>query len=244
MSYILNALKKSEQERLAQEKQLQESKESAVKSGIENIVHQEAPPKSEVSQEHQHGLSTTKLFLLLFAAMILAGVMFALIQYSLVPVAPVSATLPTSDKSTFQPPSETPVAVNSLSAEVSTDHSFSAFNKEPNMQDDSNQEQEEIKEVSNHQGVKVRGDDFDSPPYHVLKRIPTLEITGHVFSSIPEKRSVTMNGRVWREGQPIRENIHIDQITPQGLILEVDGWPLVVGRSQGWQELTDADTGN
>ena len=240
MSYILNALKKSEQERLAQEKQLQESKESVV----ENLVPQEAPPKSEVSQEHQHGLSTTKLFLLLFAAMILAGVMFALIQYSLASVVPVSATLPTSDQSTFQTSSETPIAVDSLSSEVSTGHSFSSFNKEPNMLDDSNQASEEIKEVSNHQGVKTRGDAFDSPPYHVLKRIPTLEITGHVFSSIPEKRSVTMNGRVWREGQPIRENIHIDQITPQGLILEVDGWPLVVGRSQGWQELTDADTGN
>lgn len=76
-----------------------------------------------------------------------------------------------------------------------------------------------------------------SPPYQVLKTIPDLVITGHLYSTIAEKSYVTMNGRVWHEGDFIRDQIRISSITRDGLILDAGGWKIAVGRSQGWQAL-------
>lgn len=76
-----------------------------------------------------------------------------------------------------------------------------------------------------------------TPPYQVLKTIPDLEITGHLYSTLADKRYVNMNGRVWHEGDYLSEQIRISSITPDGLILDAGGWKIAVGRSQGWQAL-------
>lgn len=75
------------------------------------------------------------------------------------------------------------------------------------------------------------------PPLSALKRIPALQISSHIYSALPEKRSVTMNNRVWQEGESIVEGVVIDEITPNGLQLSVDGWPLSISRQQGWQPI-------
>ncbi len=76
-----------------------------------------------------------------------------------------------------------------------------------------------------------------TPPYQVLKSIPDLEITGHLYSTLADKRYVNMNGRVWHEGDYISDQIRITSITPEGLILDAGGWKIAVGRSQGWQAI-------
>ena len=58
-----------------------------------------------------------------------------------------------------------------------------------------------------------------------------------LYSTIAEKSYVTMNGRVWHEGDFIRDQIRISSITRDGLILDAGGWKIAVGRSQGWQAL-------
>lgn len=79
------------------------------------------------------------------------------------------------------------------------------------------------------------------PPLTSLRKVPALMITSHIYSSMPDKRSVTMNNRLWREGEPISAGVTLQEITPQGILLDVDGWPLQVNRQQGWQPIP---TGN
>lgn len=73
------------------------------------------------------------------------------------------------------------------------------------------------------------------PPLESLRRIPALMINSHIYSPLADKRSVTINNRAWREGEPLAEGIVLQEITPQGIVLDVDGWPLPVNRQQGWQ---------
>ena len=72
------------------------------------------------------------------------------------------------------------------------------------------------------------------PPLESLRRIPALMINSHIYSPLPEKRSVTMNNRVWHEGEQITDGISVQEITPKGVLLNVDGWPLTIDRQQGW----------
>ena len=74
-------------------------------------------------------------------------------------------------------------------------------------------------------------------PFEALESIPTLEITGHTYSSVRDKRRVVMNAREWREGETIVKGVVLQEITQGGFILDVAGWPVVIGRSKGWQAI-------
>ena len=74
-------------------------------------------------------------------------------------------------------------------------------------------------------------------PFEALESIPTLEITGHTYSSVRDKRRVVMNAREWREGETIVKGVVLQEITQGGIILDVAGWPVVIGRSKGWQAI-------
>ncbi len=83
--------------------------------------------------------------------------------------------------------------------------------------------------------VEARVETRRLPPLEALRRIPALMINSHIYSPLADKRSVTINNRAWREGEPLAEGIVLQEITPQGIVLDVDGWPLPVNRQQGWQ---------
>lgn len=74
-------------------------------------------------------------------------------------------------------------------------------------------------------------------PFEALESIPTLEITGHIYSSVRDKRRIVMNTREWREGESIVKDVVLQEITQGGIILDVAGWPVVIGRSKGWQAI-------
>ena len=74
-------------------------------------------------------------------------------------------------------------------------------------------------------------------PFEALERIPDLDITGHTFSSVPAKRTVTMNGRAWQEGEQVVEGVLLKEITREGILLDVSGWPVVIGRTRGWKAI-------
>jgi general secretion pathway protein B len=74
-------------------------------------------------------------------------------------------------------------------------------------------------------------------PFEALERIPDLDITGHTFSSVPAKRAVTMNGRAWKEGEQVVEGVLLKEITRDGILLDVSGWPVVIGRTRGWKAI-------
>jgi general secretion pathway protein B len=75
------------------------------------------------------------------------------------------------------------------------------------------------------------------PPLTTLRKIPALFINSHIYSSVAAQRSVTINNRQWREGDPLTQDVIIQAITPQGVLLQVDGYSITVNRSQGWQPI-------
>ncbi len=77
----------------------------------------------------------------------------------------------------------------------------------------------------------------DRAPFEALERIPDLVITAHKYSTVPENRSVSMNGRTWHEGDSVVDGVILKEITRDGLALDVAGWPVVVGRSRGWKAI-------
>lgn len=78
-------------------------------------------------------------------------------------------------------------------------------------------------------------------PFDALESIPTLTITGHTYSSVREKRQVVMNNIVWREGDSVVVGVTLQEITQDGIILDVSGWPVVIGRSKGWKAIKGAN---
>ena len=89
------------------------------------------------------------------------------------------------------------------------------------------------------ESVLVTTDVADRTPFEALERIPSLTITGHTYSSVPAKRQVVMDGLTWKEGDPVAKGVTLKEITRDGITLDVSGWPVVIGRSRGWQAIRD-----
>ncbi len=79
------------------------------------------------------------------------------------------------------------------------------------------------------------------PPMAALRRIPQLMINSHIYSPAADKRSVVMNNREWHEGDVIADGVLLQEITADGIMLDVEGWPVHVGRSKGWQAIPGSD---
>jgi len=69
---------------------------------------------------------------------------------------------------------------------------------------------------------------------NIQSLIPTLEISSHIYSSLAVRRSIVVNGERLVEGDFISPEIQVKEITQQGMIIDVNDWPLVVSRSRGW----------
>lgn len=75
------------------------------------------------------------------------------------------------------------------------------------------------------------------PPLSSLRKVPDLIITSHIYSSEAARRGVSMNGRDWSEGDFITEDVVLTEITAEGIVVEIDGWSLPLKRNKGWQAL-------
>ena len=64
--------------------------------------------------------------------------------------------------------------------------------------------------------------------------IPNIDISSHIYSSLPARRSIVVNGERLAEADFITPNVQVKEITHQGMIIEVDGLSLVIDRSRGW----------
>lgn len=64
--------------------------------------------------------------------------------------------------------------------------------------------------------------------------IPNLDISSHIYSSLPNRRSIVINGERLVEADFITPRVRIKEITHQGMVIEVDGSPLLIDRSRGW----------
>jgi general secretion pathway protein B len=71
-------------------------------------------------------------------------------------------------------------------------------------------------------------------PDSIRKRIPNIAFEGHVYSSTPKRRSVMINGHKRREGDTIGDDLLIKEITPAGAEFEFQGYRFRLNALQDW----------
>ena len=229
MSYILDALKKSEQERSRRDAQ-----GAVVPSAVENSDQpSEDQPRRASAQaalaeytSSANAASSNKarfsVSLVLLAVVVIAVVL--IVNSNAKPDAPqeIGTRTPLATSATA-----TPVQPERKTERSAVEVSVETSRIPPPASVLPAKDQLEQAELTN----------TDRAPFEALERIPDLVITAHKYSSVPENRSVTMNGRTWREGDSVVDGVTLKEITRDGLALDVAGWPVVVGRSRGWKAI-------
>lgn len=71
-------------------------------------------------------------------------------------------------------------------------------------------------------------------PDDVRRKIPRISFDGHVYSSVPERRSVMINGHKMREGELVGDGLLIREITPEGAEFEYGGYRFKLNALQDW----------
>lgn len=71
-------------------------------------------------------------------------------------------------------------------------------------------------------------------PDSVRKRMPNIAFEGHIYSSVPERRSIMINGRKMREGDSVADRLMIREITPEGAEFEYEGYRFKLNALQDW----------
>ena len=200
MSFILDAIKKSERER-------QRSRQPDVHS-LQDSAPQYTAPRSQSS----------RLLLLLVALLILGVMAYALwpriSQQFLSPSQPVpqQADVDPGVQGTAQNTAQQTNTTNSTSrlTEESVDTAIPSASKSGYQMDDELPPRNEIKELW-------------QQPSDYQSTIPDLELSFHVFSYEPDKRYVIINGRRIREGQMVASGVKLRVITENGVIIFANG---------------------
>lgn len=196
MSFILDAIKKSERER-------QRSRQPDVHS-LQDSAPQYAAPRSQSS----------RLLLLLVALLILGVMAYALwpriSQQFLSPSQPVQQQADTgSGAQNASQPTDTTNTTRQVVTEA-TGTEIASASKSGYQMDDELPPRNEIKELW-------------QQPSDYQSTIPDLEFSFHVFSYEPDKRYVIINGRRIREGQMVASGVKLRVITENGVIIFANG---------------------
>jgi general secretion pathway protein B len=72
--------------------------------------------------------------------------------------------------------------------------------------------------------------DLNDLPRSIRAELPAIEITLHFFTDAPHSRMVRINGRNLREGQQVNPNLTLQEITPEGVVLNFRGQLFSAGR--------------
>lgn len=65
--------------------------------------------------------------------------------------------------------------------------------------------------------------EMDELPFDLLQQIPAMEFSAHVYSSNPVQRSLVINGRFMEEGDYLAGDLYLSEITPDGAIFDFQG---------------------
>ncbi len=65
--------------------------------------------------------------------------------------------------------------------------------------------------------------EMDELPFEVLQNIPAMEFSAHVYSSNPLQRSLVINGRFMEEGDHLASDLYLSEITADGAIFDFQG---------------------
>lgn len=61
-------------------------------------------------------------------------------------------------------------------------------------------------------------------PASIRKQLPPLSVAVHAYSDTPQDRLVSINGRMLREGDTLAPDLRLEQITPDGMIFTYRGY--------------------
>lgn len=203
MSFILDAIKKSENER-------KRSKQADVHS------LQDSAPRSVV----QAGTGVRSLLLIIALAILvfaawwlwpqIAGQLFTLQQSR-----PLISTPAESDQSSAQKPQVQVNANTPATQTTAVDGSANAYGVSKELRDDY------LVDDALPPNNKIK--ELWELPADYQSTVPGMEFSFHVFSREPEKRTIIINGRRMRAGQMVAAGLKLRVITETGVILYYRG---------------------
>ncbi len=214
MSYILDALNRSEQERQSQA------------TPDLNAIHRGPPVKTSSSR--------WVVALVVLAVINTAGLsLFWLTRNSPepIPVPPgpsvVQETRPASAQST-----EPEIIKESMETTTPADQNMAVYSKQPGERIPTGilitpTGTSEI--YADNQAVNVA-----ELPENIRSKIPDLQFSSHLFSNESSFRMVTINGKMLREGEYVIGDLRLEEITEQGVVLNYLTYTFEVSVLRDW----------
>jgi len=77
--------------------------------------------------------------------------------------------------------------------------------------------------------------DFDALPESTKRQLPAIIISAHIYSSNPTQRNIVINDKFLEEGEYIMDDLVLQAITPDGAILNYQGTLFRYGAISSWQ---------
>ena len=218
MSYILDALKKSEQER-----------------GHGSVPGVQTIHSSSINYHHDKKSTWPLLLVALVLINITVLVYFILTKDQTQTVAAtqqqpdnnsvIASTQYSDDPNTLQERSVNPVAVADARQDTIPAQAANNYDEKnvdlPTMETRQAERSVEIVEL------------YDIP-LNVRQHIPAMEFSAHVYSTNAAQRSIVINGRFMEEGDPVTSDLILNEITSDGAIFDFQGYRFSASVLSGW----------
>ncbi|MGB5281191.1 MAG: general secretion pathway protein GspB [Arenicellales bacterium] len=91
-----------------------------------------------------------------------------------------------------------------------------------------------VVEAPRHQQASLSVLERDELPFDMQQHIPVMEFSAHVYSSNPLQRSAVINGRFMEEGDWLASDLFLSEITPDGAIFDFQGQLFHQGVVSAW----------
>ncbi len=218
MSYILDALKKSDEQRMAS------LSESPVQLATPRMTHRSR---------------TGRFVLLAVACLIAGGWLFTLFQRDQIPPQPALKTeapinpalqnapasmMPVSQpRKVIKPDPARPHVAQKTSPAPMARHTVVALSRE---QSDAAPVQAPVAEKQAMPAASIPAASVPlraDLPVNIQQSLPSIHIEGHIYDANPSSRMVIINGHVHREGQRLNNGAALEEITEHGIILNYQG---------------------
>lgn len=77
--------------------------------------------------------------------------------------------------------------------------------------------------------------EYQELPESVRQQLPSIVVSAHVYSTNPLQRSIVINNNFLEEGEYVMDGLVLEEITPDGAILLYQGFRFHYGVVSGWQ---------
>jgi general secretion pathway protein B len=216
MSYILDALKKSDRER-----------QRGRAPGL-NSIHEPYHPSPEDRSNHQQVKYIFTAIGIILLISIPAITWYSMKDFSNpAPSVKITETTATNTKPEKEllssAPSTEPLKDNNRTSPPPPSQIPAGFKKSILMQDQVNPPQEEEIAASPPSQKSSEIPDIESLPVSIQTTIPDLNLSGHTYSENPAQRLIIINDTILREGDKLDNTIKLIEITWTGVVLEHNG---------------------